>query len=247
VAAIVKELQRQKPAAKLLVLGIFPRSASGKALIRAKIRDTNQRLARLADGERVFYLDIGARFLTADGALTREIMYDALHLTPKGYAIWADAIKPTLAKLLAAAAHIPLAERSAYYALSEGRHGIFLGGVGSVAVPRLIGTARMMDRMLTGRVSGAEEGAALGLAQYVVEDSHGLARGIELAERMASKAVLSSFAVLPALPRITPVEPETELLLESPMAGKRLRPGRQLPRPGAAWLPGGAARLRAVG
>jgi beta-glucosidase len=102
VAALVKELQRQKPTAKVLVLGIFPRSASGKALIRAKIKDTNQRLAKLTDGKQVFDLDIGARFLTADGALTREIMYDALHLTPKGYAIWADAIKPTLDKLLAA-------------------------------------------------------------------------------------------------------------------------------------------------
>jgi lysophospholipase L1-like esterase len=100
VAAIVKELQRQKPSAKVLLLGIFPRSPSGKALIRAKIKDTNQRIAKLADGKQVFYLDIGAKFLTKDDALPKEIMYDALHLTPKGYEIWADAIKPTLDKLL---------------------------------------------------------------------------------------------------------------------------------------------------
>jgi hypothetical protein len=247
VAALVQELQLQKPTAKVLVLGIFPRSASGKALMRAKIQDTNQRLARLADGKQVFYLDIGARFLTADGELTRETMYDALHLTPRGYAIWADAIKPTLDKLLAAAAQIRVAERSAYYALPEGRHGLFVGGAGSVAVPRLIGTARMMDRMVTGRAYGVEEGAALGLAQYVVEDSHGFARGIELAGRVASNAVPSSFAVLPALPRIARVEPETGLLLEGLMAGKRLRQGRQLPRPGAARLPGGGDRLLAAG
>jgi enoyl-CoA hydratase/carnithine racemase/lysophospholipase L1-like esterase len=222
VAAIVKELQRQKPSAKVLLLGIFPRSPSGKALIRAKIKDTNQRIAKLADGKQVFYLDIGARFLTADGALPKEIMYDALHLTTKGYAIWADAIKPTLDKLLAAAVPIQVAERSAYYALPEGRHGIFVGGAGSVSVPRLIGTARRMDRMLTGRAYGAEEGA-LGFAQSVVEDSHGLAKGIELAARIASNAVLSSFAVIPALPRIARVEPETGLLLESLMAsGDRL-------------------------
>ena len=101
--------------------------------------------------------------------------------------------------------------------------------------------------MLTGRAYGAEEGAALGLAHYVVEDSHGLAQGIELAERMASNAVLSSFAVLAALPRSARVEPETGLLLESLLAGQRLRPGRQLPRPGAARLPGGGDRLPAVG
>jgi lysophospholipase L1-like esterase len=228
VAALVQELRRQKPAAKVLVLGIFPRSASGKALIRAKIRDTNQRLARLADGEHVFYLDIGARFLTADGQLTREIMYDALHLTPRGYAIWADAIKPTLHKLLAAAAHVRVAELSAYYALPEGRPGIFVGGAGSVSVPRLIGTARMTDKVLTRRGYGAEEGAALGFAQYAVEDSHGL-------------------AVLQALSRVARVGPGTGLLLESLMAGKRLRQGRQLPRPGAARLPGGGDRLLAVG
>jgi enoyl-CoA hydratase/carnithine racemase len=100
--------------------------------------------------------------------------------------------------------------------------------------------------MLTGRAYGAEEGAALGLAQYGVEDSHGLAQGIELAERMASNAVLSSFAVLPARPRIARLEPEAGLLLESLMAGKRLRQGRRLPRPGAVRLPGGGDRLLAV-
>jgi enoyl-CoA hydratase/carnithine racemase/lysophospholipase L1-like esterase len=236
VSAIAKELQRQKPTAKVLVLGIFPRSASGTALIRAKIKDTNQRLAKLADGKQVFYLDIGARFLTADGALTKEIMYDALHLTPKGYAIWADAIKPTLDKLLAAAAQIRVTERSTYYAFLEGRHGIFVAGAGLVSVPRLIGAARIRDMMLTGRANGAEEGAALGFAQYLVDDSHGLSQGIELAARMASNAVPSSFAVLLALPRIARVEPETGLLLESLMAGKRLRQSRQLPRPGAARL-----------
>jgi lysophospholipase L1-like esterase len=247
VAALVKELQRQKPAARVLVLGIFPRSASGKALIRAKIKDTNQHLAKLADGKQVFYLDIGARFLTADGELTREIMCDALHLTPKGYAIWAGAIKPTLDKLLAAAAHVRVGERGAYYALPEGGNGIFVGGAGSVSVPRPIGTARMMDRVLTGRAYGAEEGAALGLAQYVVADSHGLARGIERAGRMASNAVLCSFAVLQALPRAARVGPETGPLLDGLMAGKRLRRGRRLPRPGAARLPGGGGRLLAVG
>jgi enoyl-CoA hydratase/carnithine racemase len=49
---------------------------------------------------------------------------------------------------LAAAAHIRVAERSAYYALPEGKHGIFVGGGGSVRIPRLIGTARTMDMML---------------------------------------------------------------------------------------------------
>jgi enoyl-CoA hydratase/carnithine racemase len=119
---------------------------------------------------------------------------------------------------LAAAAHIRVAERSAYYALPEGMHGIFVGGGGSVRIPRLIGTARMMDMMLTGRTYGAEEGAPLGFSQYVVADGHGLAKGIELAERIAANAVLSNFAVIQALPRIARAEPETGLLMESLMA-----------------------------
>ena len=59
---------------------------------------------------------------------------------------------------LAAAAHIRVAEPSAYYALPEGQRGIFVGGGGSVRLPRLIGVARMADMMLTGRVYRAEEG-----------------------------------------------------------------------------------------
>jgi len=46
------------------------------------------------------YLDIGPHFLKADGTLTREIMPDLLHLSPKGYTIWAESIEKPLAKLL---------------------------------------------------------------------------------------------------------------------------------------------------
>src|ERR1700755_2823888 len=81
---------------------------------------------------------------------------------------------------LAAATHIRVAERSAYYALPEGSRGIFVGGGGSVRLPRLIGTARVMDMMLTGRTYSAEEGQAMGLTTYLVENGRGLAKGLEL-------------------------------------------------------------------
>src|SRR3981081_4515146 len=68
---------------------------------------------------------------------------------------------------LAAAAHIRVAERSAYYALPESTSGLFVGGGGAVRIPRLIGTSRMVDMMLTGRTYGAEEGASLGFSHYV--------------------------------------------------------------------------------
>ena len=56
---------------------------------------------------------------------------------------------------LASATHIRVAEPSAFYALPEGQHGLFVGGGGSVRVPRLIGAHRMADMMLTGRVLDA--------------------------------------------------------------------------------------------
>jgi enoyl-CoA hydratase/carnithine racemase len=118
---------------------------------------------------------------------------------------------------LAAAAHIRVAERGAYYALPEGMRGIFVGGGGAVRIPRLIGTARMIDMMLTGRTYSAEEGAPLGFSQYVVDDGQGLITAIELAERIATNAVLSNFAVVQALPRIARADPDTGLLMESLM------------------------------
>src|ERR1700752_5351435 len=82
---------------------------------------------------------------------------------------------------LACAAHIRVAEPSAYFALPEGKRGIFVGGGGSVRLPRLIGVARMTDMMLTGRVYSATEGSSYGFAQYLVEEGGALKKALELA------------------------------------------------------------------
>src|SRR3954464_15046536 len=119
---------------------------------------------------------------------------------------------------LACAAHIRVAEPSAYYALPEGQRGIFVGGGGSVRLPRLIGVPRMTDMMLTGRVYSASESAAYGFSQYLAEDGQALAKAIELAERVAANAPLTNFAVLQALPMIAEANPQTGLLMESLMA-----------------------------
>ena len=103
---------------------------------------------------------------------------------------------------IAAACHIRVAEGSAYYALPEGSRGIFVGGGGSVRLPRLIGTSRMMDMMLTGRSYDAEEGQAIGISHYLVAPGEGLAKGIELAKRIAGNAPMTNFAVTQVLPRI---------------------------------------------
>jgi enoyl-CoA hydratase/carnithine racemase len=119
---------------------------------------------------------------------------------------------------LAASTHIRVAERSAFYALPEGSRGIYVGGGASVRVSRLIGVARMMDMMLTGRTYGAEEGVVLGFSQYLVEPGEGLTKGIALAQRAVENPPLTNFAILHALPRIAQSDPEAGLLMESLMA-----------------------------
>jgi enoyl-CoA hydratase/carnithine racemase len=119
---------------------------------------------------------------------------------------------------LAAAAHIRIAEASAYYALPEGSRGIFLGGGGSVRLPRLIGVSRVMELMLTGRAYNAEEGQSIGISHQVVDPGAGLAKSIEIAERIATNAPLSNFAVMHVLPRIAESDPASGYLAESLMA-----------------------------
>ncbi len=119
---------------------------------------------------------------------------------------------------LAAACHVRVAEKSAYYALPEGVRGIYVGGGGSVRIPRLIGASRMMDMMLTGRTYGAEEGLSLGLSHYLVENGTGLEKGIELAKRVAANTRITNYAVMHALPRIADGDRPGGYMLESLMA-----------------------------
>jgi enoyl-CoA hydratase/carnithine racemase len=116
---------------------------------------------------------------------------------------------------IAAAAHIRVAERSAFYALPETSRGIFVGGGGSVRLPPLIGTARMMDMMLTGRTLSAEEGQLIGLTQYLVGEGEGLAKAMALAHRIADNAPFTNFAVMHMLPRIARSDPATGFATEA--------------------------------
>jgi enoyl-CoA hydratase/carnithine racemase len=119
---------------------------------------------------------------------------------------------------LASATHVRVAEPSAFYALPEGQHGLFVGGGGSVRLPRLIGAHRMADMMLTGRVLDAEEGHAVGLSHYLTGPGEGLARALELAKKIAGNSPVSNFAVLQALPRIAEANPTEGYLMEALMA-----------------------------
>jgi lysophospholipase L1-like esterase len=99
IGAVVLELQKNFPDAKILLLGIFPRNTPNDP-VRKTIAEINSIISRLHDGKRVYYMDIGARFLDAEGNIPKDVMSDALHPGPKGYEIWAEAVKEPLADLM---------------------------------------------------------------------------------------------------------------------------------------------------
>ena len=101
VEKIVSLMREKCPKSKILLLAVFPR---GKADAPPKQMDTihavNERIAKLDDGKMITFLDINKVFLGADGKVPAEIMPDFLHPNEHGYELWADAMEPTLAKML---------------------------------------------------------------------------------------------------------------------------------------------------
>jgi beta-glucosidase len=101
IKAIVARLHEKQPQMRILLLGIFPRGDKPNPQ-REKIAAVNASIAKLDDGKMVRYLDIGPKFLQPDGSISAEIMPDYLHLSPKGYDIWAEAIDAKVQEMLAA-------------------------------------------------------------------------------------------------------------------------------------------------
>jgi enoyl-CoA hydratase/carnithine racemase len=119
---------------------------------------------------------------------------------------------------LASACHIRVADESTFFALPEGTRGIFVGGGGSVRIPKLIGVARMTDMMMTGRVYNAEDGERIGLAQYRVPEGKSLEKALELAGRIATNAPYTNYALMHALPRIAEQSADHGFFSEAMMA-----------------------------
>lgn len=119
---------------------------------------------------------------------------------------------------LASACHIRVADATTFYALPEGSRGIFVGGGGSVRIPKLIGAARMTDMMLTGRVYNATEGESVGFAQYLVPQGQAFEKAFALALRIADNAPLTNYALMHALPRIAEQSADHGFFTEALMA-----------------------------
>lgn len=100
ITTIVQRLRKKLPSAKVLLLGIFPRGPNADDAKRQVNVAANKIIESLDDGKSVFYLDISEKFLSDDGKLDAEIMPDLLHLSKRGYEIWAESIEPKVAELL---------------------------------------------------------------------------------------------------------------------------------------------------
>ena len=103
IGAVTLSLRKSFPDANILLLAVFPRAAPNDPM-RKTIAEINQKISKLHDGQKIHYLDIGAKFLDADGNIPRDVMSDALHPSTKGYEIWAEAVKDPLTKLMGAPA-----------------------------------------------------------------------------------------------------------------------------------------------
>jgi lysophospholipase L1-like esterase len=101
VAEVCRELRRQAPQAKILLLAILPRQAKPDAT-RQRVTDTNKLLQaqmllksqgpQIADA----YLDLTDKLVEADGSILKETMNDYLHPTNKGYEVMGAAIDAQL-------------------------------------------------------------------------------------------------------------------------------------------------------
>jgi len=105
VTKIVETIRAKTPDTKILLLAVFPRGEKASTpekpnAGRDKLAQVNGILAKLADNQHIFFLDIGAKFLQPDGSISKDIMPDFLHPSPAGYQIWADAITPKLTELM---------------------------------------------------------------------------------------------------------------------------------------------------
>ncbi|HVR43070.1 MAG TPA: GDSL-type esterase/lipase family protein [Thermoanaerobaculia bacterium] len=101
---VVRRIRSKLPESRLLLLAIFPRGADPAdpevAAMRAKIDAVNRSLLALDDGSRTRVLDLGPRLTAPDGTIPAAIMPDALHLSPRGYRIWAEAMELLLAEMM---------------------------------------------------------------------------------------------------------------------------------------------------
>ena len=84
---------------KVLLLGVFPRGATPADPLRQLNVAINERIAEIGNSPHVTYLNLDEVFLDDQGNLSKDVMPDLLHLSSKGYALWAEAMESALVEL----------------------------------------------------------------------------------------------------------------------------------------------------
>jgi lysophospholipase L1-like esterase len=95
VAEVCREIRRQAPQAKILLLAILPRGAKPDAT-RQRVADANKLLKEQAPQVADAYLDLTDKLVEADGSILKETMGDYLHPTNKGYEVMGAGIDAQL-------------------------------------------------------------------------------------------------------------------------------------------------------
>ena len=104
IGALVLELRKDFPDAKILLLAIFPRGAGPLDPNRRKCEEANQIIARLDDQNHMFFMNINSKFLDDKGGLIGFRPTDHLHPVEQGYEILGVHRRPDSQKLGQAAA-----------------------------------------------------------------------------------------------------------------------------------------------
>lgn len=105
---IVSMIHEKLPDTKVLLLGVFPRGprTNWQGVVdpyEEKMRmigEINGELAAMDNGTTIRYLDLGPKFMSADGTIAKAIMPDQLHLSVAGYEIWVEGMKPLLEEMM---------------------------------------------------------------------------------------------------------------------------------------------------
>jgi lysophospholipase L1-like esterase len=99
ITAVVSQVRQRQPDTKILLLGLFPQTQTFSEL-RGRILQINQVLARLDDGQNIFFFDLGPQLIGNDGSISPDLMRDHLHPREAGYRVWANALEPKLKQIL---------------------------------------------------------------------------------------------------------------------------------------------------
>ena len=109
--AIVDLIQNNCPKTKILLLRIFPRGGDDeKGTSPPEFKSSRKCIEtckkaglltkKLADGKKVFWMDINNVFLLENGKINTRYMWDLLHPSPAGAEAWAKTVRPTLLNLI---------------------------------------------------------------------------------------------------------------------------------------------------